>query len=254
MTTGREFARTRWSGSSSVSTPTARIRVLARIPGWGCRSPNRSSRPMADASGRRTARARQRRGRAGHRRRALRGPAARTMTSVEAASVHASAVLVGDRAVLIRGPSGAGKSRLAFDLILAGRAGQIPAGVLVGDDRVHLEASGGQLRVRPARATGRPDRNSRARNLQLRLRRPRPSWAWWSISAAADAERLPPPEALRVQIDGIEIPRIPVGIGYAPLPLVIAALTMTAISSSSQPSGDCPKGIGNHISPTLATE
>ncbi|MCE3257229.1 MAG: Hpr(Ser) kinase/phosphatase, partial [Nitrobacter vulgaris] len=35
-------------------------------------------------------------------------------------TIHGSAVLVGDRAVLIRGPSGAGKSRLAFDLILAG--------------------------------------------------------------------------------------------------------------------------------------
>ena len=45
-------------------------------------------------------------------------------------SVHASAVLVGDRAVLIRGPSGSGKSRLAFDLILAGRAGQVPPAVL----------------------------------------------------------------------------------------------------------------------------
>ena len=32
----------------------------------------------------------------------------------------------GDRAVLIRGPSGAGESRLAFDLILAGRTGQVP--------------------------------------------------------------------------------------------------------------------------------
>ena len=49
-------------------------------------------------------------------------------------TVHASAVLVGDRAVLIRGPSGSGKSRLAFDLILAGRAGQIPAATLVGDE------------------------------------------------------------------------------------------------------------------------
>ena len=39
-------------------------------------------------------------------------------------SVHASAVKVGDLAVLIRGPSGAGKSRLAFDLIMAGRSGQ----------------------------------------------------------------------------------------------------------------------------------
>ena len=31
-------------------------------------------------------------------------------------SVHASAVKVGRRAVLIRGPSGSGKSRLAFEL------------------------------------------------------------------------------------------------------------------------------------------
>src|SRR5439155_18228823 len=64
---------------------------------------------------------------------------------------HASAVLVGDRAVLIRGPSGAGKSRLAFDLILAGRAGQLPPAILVGDDRVYLDTVGGELWVRPAR-------------------------------------------------------------------------------------------------------
>ena len=67
------------------------------------------------------------------------------------ASIHASAVLVGDRAVLIRGPSGAGKSRLAFDLVMTGRAGQIPPTVLIGDDRVHLQANGEQLMVRPAR-------------------------------------------------------------------------------------------------------
>jgi serine kinase of HPr protein (carbohydrate metabolism regulator) len=72
--------------------------------------------------------------------------------------------------------------------------------------------------------------------------------------AAADAERLPPPEALQTQISGIKIPRIPVGIGFAAFPLVAAALTMTASSSSSQPSADCSKGIGNHISPTIATE
>src|SRR5258708_34033088 len=67
-----------------------------------------------------------------------------------APSVHASAVLVGQHAVLIRGPSGAGKSRLAFDLILAGRAGQLPGAVLVGDDRGHLDTVAGQLWVRPA--------------------------------------------------------------------------------------------------------
>jgi HPr kinase/phosphorylase len=175
------------------------------------------------------------------------------MTGAEAPSVHASAVLVGDRAVLIRGPSGAGKSRLAFDLILAGRAGQIPPAVLVGDDRVYLEASGGQLVVRPAPALaglieiyglGIFNCDSTPQGivgLVVEL-------------AAADSERLPPPEALRAQIYGIELPRIPLARGITPLPLVIAALTMTAISSSARPSADCPKGIGNHISPTLATE
>src|SRR5215217_6053216 len=68
----------------------------------------------------------------------------------QGASVHASAVLVGSRAVLIRGPSGAGKSRLAFELVLAGRTGQIPPAILVGDDRVRLDTSGGNLVVRPA--------------------------------------------------------------------------------------------------------
>ena len=43
-----------------------------------------------------------------------------------ARSVHASAVKVGDHAVLIRGPSGAGKSRLAFDLFWPGAPGRYP--------------------------------------------------------------------------------------------------------------------------------
>jgi HPr kinase/phosphorylase len=175
------------------------------------------------------------------------------MTKVEGASVHASAVLVGDRAVLIRGPSGAGKSRLAFDLILAGRSGQIPPAVLVGDDRVHLETTGGQLMVRPA-----PELAGLIEVRGLGIRRC--DFADQAIVGlvidlnASDAERLPPPEVLAVSISGIILPRIPVGPGYAALPLAIAALTMTASSSSSHPPDDCSKGIGNHISPTLATE
>jgi HPr kinase/phosphorylase len=175
------------------------------------------------------------------------------MTNATTASVHASAVLVGNRAVLIRGPSGAGKSRLAFDLILAGRSGQIPHAVLVGDDRVHLETSGGQLVVRPARElAGRIE----IRGLGIRAC----DFAAEAIVdlvvdlGATDAARMPPPEALLVQVKGIEIPRIPVGAGFAPLPLVVAALTMTANSSGAQATADCPKGIGNHISPTIATE
>ena len=65
-------------------------------------------------------------------------------------SVHASAVKVGRRAVLIRGPSGSGKSRLAFDLVMAGRAGVIETAVLVGDDRVYLATVGHEIEVRPA--------------------------------------------------------------------------------------------------------
>ena len=74
------------------------------------------------------------------------------MTGADGASVHASAVLVGNRAVLIRGPSGAGKSRLAFDLILAGRVGADPAS-RAGRRRPRPSRSQrGQLVVRPARA------------------------------------------------------------------------------------------------------
>jgi HPr kinase/phosphorylase len=175
------------------------------------------------------------------------------MTDAAGASVHASAVLVGHRAVLIRGPSGAGKSRLAFDLILAGRAGQIPPAVLIGDDRVHLHARQGQLEVRPARELAGL---IEIRGLGIR----RCDFTDEAIVglvvdlSAADAERMPPPEALLTRISGIKIPRIPVGAGYAALPLVVAALTMAASSSSGEASDDCSKGNCNHISRTLATE
>jgi HPr kinase/phosphorylase len=175
------------------------------------------------------------------------------MSDAAGASVHASAVLVGNRAVLIRGPSGAGKSRLAFDLILAGRSGALPPAVLVGDDRVHLQASQDQLMVRPARELAGL---IEIRGLGIR----RCDFASEAIVglvvdlSAADAERLPPPEALLVAINGVKLPRIPVGRGYAGLPLVVAALTTTGGAVSNQPAADCLKGIGNHMSPTLATE
>ena len=74
----------------------------------------------------------------------------RAMTDAADASIHASAVLVGSRAVLIRGPSG--RRQIAARLRShPGRARRAdPPAVLVGDDRVHLWASGGQLMVRPA--------------------------------------------------------------------------------------------------------
>jgi serine kinase of HPr protein (carbohydrate metabolism regulator) len=148
------------------------------------------------------------------------------MTSAAGASVHASAVVVENRAVLIRGPSGAGKSHLAFDLIVAGRVGQIPRAVLIGDDRVYLEASQGQLVVRPVRELAGL---IEIRGLGIR----RCDFTEAAIVglvvdlSAADAERLPPPEALQTHLLGVQIPRIPVAAGQAALPLVVAALTTT---------------------------
>jgi HPr kinase/phosphorylase len=168
-------------------------------------------------------------------------------------SVHASAVLVGERAVLIRGPSGAGKSRLAFDLILAARAGQIQTALLVGDDRVTLEATQNQLVVRPA--------STLAGLIEIRglgIRRcdcaPEAIVGLVVDLSAEDAERLPPPQALRTTIAGVELARIPVKADYSPLPLVVASLTTIDGCAPVRHLSDCSKGIGNHLWPTIATK
>ncbi len=175
------------------------------------------------------------------------------MTDGAGASVHASAVMVGQRAVLIRGPSGSGKSRLAFDLILCGRSGQIPSAILVGDDRVHLATVGGQLLVRPAPSlTGLIE----VRGLGIR-RCDHVEQAIVGLIvdlAATDAARLPAPEALQTRINGVILPRIPVAASFPPLQIVIATLTTTESSSSVNLSVDCVKGNSNHIKPSIATE
>jgi serine kinase of HPr protein (carbohydrate metabolism regulator) len=168
-------------------------------------------------------------------------------------SVHASAVKVGERAVLIRGPSGSGKSRLAFDLILAGRSGQLPTAVLVGDDRVRLDTAGGELLVSAV-----PELAGLIEIRGLGIRRcdfvTEAVVALVVDLAADDAERLPSPEALQTSIFGVKLPRIPVGEGFSPLPLVVAALTTAHGLTSLNDRLDCFKGIGNHIPSTLATE
>jgi serine kinase of HPr protein (carbohydrate metabolism regulator) len=65
--------------------------------------------------------------------------------SASGETVHASAVLVGERAVLIRGAAGSGKSRLAWALLEAGRAGIVPYARLVADDRLRIFAADRRL-------------------------------------------------------------------------------------------------------------
>ena len=168
-------------------------------------------------------------------------------------SVHASAVLVGTHAVLVRGPCGSGKSRLAFELILAGRAGQVPPAILVGDDRVYLDTSGGKLIVRSvAELAGLIEiRGLGVRRIEHVGEAP---VGLVVDLGAEEAQRMPAAEALTTWIDGVEIPRIPVDLRYPPLPLIVAALTTTDGAYAARPSADCPKGIANHISPTIATE
>ncbi len=136
-------------------------------------------------------------------------------------TVHASAVLVGRRAVLIRGPSASGKSRLALELIEAGRIGSVLFARLVADDRVHLEAVGGRLLARPAAALAGLI-EVRGVGLLRVAHEPSAVVGFVVDLAAADAVRLPEPDKRRANIDGILLPRLAVAPDAAALPLVLA--------------------------------
>lgn len=145
----------------------------------------------------------------------------------EPASVHASAVLTGATAVLIRGPSGSGKSRLAFALIEAGAAcapsGTLPFTRLVGDDRVMLEAASGRLLARPAPALAGL---IEIRGLGLR-RLPYEAVATIGLVvdlASPEGARLPDATAGTAEILGIALPRIALPAGIDPVTPVLAAL------------------------------
>lgn len=159
-------------------------------------------------------------------------------------SVHASAVLVGEQAVLIRGPSGSGKSRLAFSLILAGRARQIHAGLLIGDDRVDLSEQDGRLIVRGVPALAGL---IEIRGLGIRRCNHAPCAPVGLVVDldAADAARLPTASAMHIRIGNVTLPRVCVARGFDALPLVLAALTTDT--------ADCPQQVGNHIGSTLGT-
>ena len=139
------------------------------------------------------------------------------------ATVHATAVLAGARAVLIRGPSGSGKSHLALRLLQAAEAGVIRFARLVGDDRVLVDAVNGILLARPPEPL--------AGLLEIRglgLRRlpfePVAAVGWMIDLAAADAARLPEPATLTADISGIRLPRLAVAPNVDPFAPVLTFL------------------------------
>jgi len=138
-------------------------------------------------------------------------------------TIHASAVLVGAKAVLIRGPSGSGKSRLALALLQAAQAGHLPFARLVADDRAHVEAVNGRLLVRPAAAL---HGLLELRGIGIeRMAAERVAGVGWVIDLAAeDVARLPEKGAQEVVIHGIRLPRLAVISAQDALPLVLALL------------------------------
>ena len=137
--------------------------------------------------------------------------------AADTATIHASAVLIGARAALIRGPSGSGKSRLALALLQGADTGLVPFARLVADDRAHIEVHHGRLIVRPAPVLAGL---LEVRGLGLR-RLPYEPMAVLGLVIdleAPDAARLPPPEAREATIDGIKIPRLAIAASVDPLP------------------------------------
>ena len=141
----------------------------------------------------------------------------------EQPTIHASAVLVGRTAALIRGPSGAGKSRLAWDLIQAAAQGALPFARLVADDRAYVEARNGALLVRPAEALAGL---IEVHGLGIRRLSYEPLAIVGLVVdlAAADAARHPEPQISRTVIGGINLPRLAIAAGFAALPQVLASL------------------------------
>jgi HPr kinase/phosphorylase len=137
-------------------------------------------------------------------------------------TIHATALIVGHRGILIRGPSGSGKSRLALALLQSANSGFAR---LVGDNRIHLQAVNGRLLMRPARAIAGL---IELRGLGIvRLAAEPVAVAHLVIDLAApDAARLPAPAALSVEVGGIRLARLPVAPGVDAFPPLLGLLQL----------------------------
>jgi serine kinase of HPr protein (carbohydrate metabolism regulator) len=142
-------------------------------------------------------------------------------------TVHASAVLVGERALLIRGPAGSGKSRLAWAFLDAACSGILPYARLVADDRVRIFAAGDRLlALAPETIRGMIE----MRGLGVRRVDCEPLALVGLIVdlGAKDGARLPEARSGETEILGIKLPRLAIVAGEEAFPLVIARLSSAA--------------------------
>lgn len=135
-------------------------------------------------------------------------------------SIHASCVLVGRRAALIRGASGAGKSRLVLRLLQAAERGEVPFARLVSDDRTLLAASHGCLLARPApQLAGMIE--IRGSGIQHMAYEP-VATVGLVVDLGTAGDRLP--DQTTIDLEGIRLRHIAIPPMADPLPLVMAAL------------------------------
>ncbi|HXL67319.1 MAG TPA: HPr kinase/phosphatase C-terminal domain-containing protein [Xanthobacteraceae bacterium] len=142
-------------------------------------------------------------------------------------TVHATAVLVGNRAALIRGPAGSGKTRLALALIDAAHTGVLPFARLVADDRVRLSVAHGRLiATAPDAIRGLVE----VRGLGIRTL-PHEARAVVGLVvdlAAADGRRMAAEAGREIVLLGVKLPRLAVAAGQEPLPMVLGRVSTLA--------------------------
>jgi serine kinase of HPr protein (carbohydrate metabolism regulator) len=139
-------------------------------------------------------------------------------------TIHASVVLVGARAVLIRGPTGSGKSRLVLNLLQAASNGPLIFARLVADDRVVVRASHARLIAQPPAALAGL-LEVRGLGIERLQHEPMAVVSWVVDLDAATAMRMPDSAETQTVIAGIRIPRLAVARGCDPVPMVLAAVT-----------------------------
>ena len=159
----------------------------------------------------------------------------------DAPTIHASVVLVGAHAVLVRGPSGSGKSRLVLNLIRSASNGPLIFARLVADDRVHVQAAHDRLIARaPAALAGLLE--VRSVGIQRLPYEPMAIVAWVVDLDAPTPTRMPEGVAARTAIEGVVLRRLAVAPGCDPVPMVLAAVTSphTAYAANCRPESPEP--------------